>query len=456
MRDILRIENFSYAYPGAERYILRDVDMEIGPGECHCLTGPTGSGKTTLLMAIKGILPSGQQQGKIVCEGIKEDGSPSAGIVLQDPETQLLGSTVGSDVAFGLENQCVDPGLMTERVEAALSAVGLEKPLDFNVRRLSMGQKYRLILASLFVMKPELLLIDEPAAQLDPEGLSHLLELVLRLKSSGMAFIICEHNPEPFYKAIDTFWELDKEGSISRSSPRNAALSFRVSETKKLPEPDNCLPLIHAKDLLVEGQKGYPIWSDVSFDLGAGRRMAVWGPNGAGKTTLLRCLTGFLKPASGTVEMFGRRPEPKVLRGRLGCLFQNPQKQIFETTVFEEIAFPLKRLRTEERLLEKRIQNVLELCGIEDLVLASPHKLSYGQKHLVALASILAPEPELLILDDPFAGLDTAYCSRISELLVTLSQEQGTSVLWTVHNPSQVSNWADIILNAQGGRITLQ
>jgi energy-coupling factor transporter ATP-binding protein EcfA2 len=163
MSVILRLEDFSFTYPETQNAVLTNVSLEIEAGRCYCLTGPTGSGKTTLALALKGLLGEGSCSGRIDFPARSDDEAMPIGIVLQDPEVQLLTSTVGAEVAFGLENLCIEPGEMPGRVAAALEAVGLDKPLRYPVDLLSMGQKYRLLIAALLVMEPGLLILDEPA-----------------------------------------------------------------------------------------------------------------------------------------------------------------------------------------------------------------------------------------------------------------------------------------------------
>jgi len=457
MNTILRLQDYAYAYPGSEDNILKGVNLEIRAGQCHCLTGDTGSGKTTLALAIKGLLPPGRQAGRIVVP-VRPDGRPGVGVVLQNPETQLLTPTVGAEVAFGLENLCVAPATMPGKVAAALDAVGLHRPADFDADKLSMGQKYRLIVAALLVMAPSLLVLDEPSAQLDADGLAHLLEVIRRLKASGVSFLLCEHRPEFLVDVVDVCWHLE-DGTVRPRTMdvRDRKPSAHTQESENgLPAADAAGEAVKVCDLTVAGTHGSPVWSGASFAVGKGQRVAVCGPNGEGKTTLVRCLTGFVQPAKGTVQILGERPDPERLRGRVGCLFQNPPKQLFEATVFEEVTFPLRRLGANGRDVRRRAEETLGLCGIEDLAERSPHKLSYGQKHLVALASVLAPSPELLLMDDPFAGLDRRRRQTVQEVMVSLSRDKQTTVIWTSHNPDMLPPWTDFTLCVQGGAIVPQ
>jgi energy-coupling factor transport system ATP-binding protein len=453
MAIVLQLKNFSFAYPGGAKSILQGVNLEVEAGRCYCLTGPTGSGKTTLALALKGLLDNDCCAGDIVYCGQSEPSDFRVGLVLQNPETQLLATTVGAEVAFGLENLCVDPQVMPERVEAALSLVGLRKSLDYPVARLSMGQKYRLLVAALLVMKPQLLILDEPAAQLDPEGLAALQKTLADLKSTGVSVVLCEHHPGPLHDLIDQFWQLDGDGRLTAGRWQASDQPFPSVSFGPVVAAGEAPDLLQVREMSFDGEGGRPVWEGASFDIRSGQRVIITGLNGTGKTTLLRVLAGFLKPSHGSVRIFDGAPSPQLLRGRVGCLFQNPHKQIFENTVREEIAFPLKRLGWPAEQRAARMEEALNLCGIEALADDSPHKLSYGQKHLVALASVLAPAPEMLLLDDPFAGLDGARQQDVMQVLARWNREQGTTLLWTSHDPDRIPLLAEGHLHIEGGHI---
>jgi energy-coupling factor transport system ATP-binding protein len=457
MHAIICIKDYSYAYPGADDFILRNVDLEIGPGECHCISGPTGSGKTTLALAMKGLLPQGKQKGEVASPVWGQGGVPRIGLVLQNPEVQVLRSTIGAEVAFGLENLCVDSDLMSGMVTESLTDLGLEEPLNGKTGALSMGQKYRLIVASHLVMGPHLLILDEPAGQLDPDGLKRLLDIILKLKHEGVSFLLCENRPESFCEAVDFFWNLEMDGTV-RTCSGSSTINENAepfSSMKNVPSGTN-EEVVSVSNLALNSGTGSTIWSSVSFSILRGQRVLIDGMNGSGKTSLLRCLLGFIKPLQGEVRILGEKPVPGNLQGKIGYLFQNPQRQIFETTVFDEIAFPLKRLGKNGNDLADKVMETLSLCSIESLAGLSPHRLSYGQKHLVALACAIAHKPQLLILDDPLAGLDRKRCRIIRELLFYLNEEQGTTIIWTSHEPGAMREWAHMALNVGGGRIAVQ
>lgn len=455
MAEVVRFEKYSYAYPQSDRYVLDNISFTIRAGECHCLGGPTGSGKTSLALAAKGLLPLGNTRGRVIRPPAAQGGTDGLGIVLQNPETQLLTRSVGAEVAFGLENQCVAPDEMVDRVKTALRLVGLDKPLTTGPHALSMGEKYRLLLACQLAMAPRVLILDEPATQLDPAGLENLTAVIKQLKKDGIALLLCDNHPGELQSTIDYHWHLAADrslrpGAFPGSRPQwrpRPADPHRFGDSRSCREEAARVTAMSVADTHEDSS-----WSDASFTINQGQRVVLYGPNGSGKTTLLRCLTGLIQPQQGSVCIFGDSPEPARLRGRVGCLFQNPERQLFETTVSGEVAFPLKRLGGDRRTIDRRVAETLALCGIEDLAEASPHLLSYGQKHLVALASVVAPRPRLLLLDDPFAGLDSSRSEQILELLTRLN-DKGTSLFLTSHNPGSLGPWPDLALSIEGGSI---
>lgn len=451
---VVRIENYSYAYPDAAEFAIRNISFGIDAGRCHCVSGPTGSGKTTLALAIKGLLPPGNEEGRITGVSATEGVGNDIGIVLQNPEIQILASSIGAEIAFGLENLCVDPPAMPAMVVKALDAVGLDRSIEYETARLSMGQKYRLMLASHLVMNPRLLILDEPAGQMDPEGLTKLLEVIKALKNSGMSFLLFEHDPECLSEVIDVYWHLDSSGCLRPGRLQIQTCDLSSTGSSGLGSSAvSAGEVVSARGLTVGGVDGSSILSDIFLKVARGQRMTIYGANGAGKTTLLRCLAGFVRASAGTAMIFGQKPVAGSLRGKVGCLFQNPHQQLFENTVFDEVAFSLKRFGKSGKALASKVDETLAMCGIEDLAGFSPHKLSYGQTHLVALASVLAPEPELLMLDDPFAGLDRGRCERIMNLLSRLNQNKGMTVIWACHNPRMFSGWADLEILMERGKI---
>ena len=454
MAPVVRIKNYSYAYPETTQFALKNINLDIETGRCYCVSGPTGSGKTTLGLAIKGLLPPGDEEGRITRDLSTVGGGSDIGFVFQNPEVQILASSIGAEIAFGLENLCVDPAAMPAKVRKALDAVGLDRSIEYETATLSMGQKYRLILASHLVMNPRLLILDEPAGQLDPHGLKKLLKVIQALKNDGMSFLLFEHNPEFLSEIVDIYWHLDSEGYLRTGRFKMSAYDPSRSGSpghRRIGATDR--EVVSVRKLTASGADGLPIFSDIFLKVTKGQCVTVYGANGTGKTTLLRCLAGFFQASAGDVLIFGKKPAPGNLRGKVGCLFQNPQQQLFENTVYDEVAFPLKRFGKKGSTMASKIDKILKMCEISDLAGFSPHKLSYGQKHLVALASVLAVDPKLLLLDDPFAGLDQSRCELILNLLSRLNQKKGLTVIWACHNPQMFSGWADLEFHMEKGKI---
>jgi len=443
---MLKLEGYSYSYPGAQGYALREVDLSVGPGECHVVTGPTGSGKSTLALALKGLLPEGRSAGVLGLSG-----GFTCGIVMQDPETQILRTSVGAEAAFGLENLCVSPDDMGWIVGEALRSVGLDKPLDFDCTRLSMGQKYRLLIASQLAMGHRLVIMDEPSGQIDPDGLSMLSMVMTRLKRSGVSFVVFEHDVRAFSGVADRFWRFD-EGRLLPGSPPETYPDAAMLPERKPGGPREAV--VTAAGLSALGGGDRPLWNGAGFTVSRGELVSVCGPNGSGKTTLLRLLTGSMRPSEGELDVLGGPPSTRRLAGRVGCLLQDPHAQLFEDTVYDEVGFTSRRLGFRGPELRSRVDDALGLCGISGLVGRSPHRLSYGQKRLVSLASVIAHEPELLLFDDPFSGLDHERRRGILRLFEQLAKGRGAAVVWTTHNTAEHDGTADQMLLVDDGKIT--
>jgi energy-coupling factor transport system ATP-binding protein len=450
--SLLKIRGFSYAYPGADGFVLNNIHMDINSGECHCIAGPTGSGKSTLLLAVKNLLPPGKQSGQIHLP-VDSTTHSSAGIVFQNPETQLLGTTVADEAAFGLENLCHPASDMKRKIEAAMADVDLDAALDFPVSRLSMGQKYRLVLASVLAMGPALVLLDEPGAQLDAKGIEKLKSVIFRLKNKGVGFLMCEHRPDLFLDVVDSHWRLTEAGELERSDCQPDQIAYPTTYPKVFfgdSQKNRNKTILEAEGLSVGFET--PVLSLPHLFACPGQRIGIYGDNGTGKTTLLRCMLGFLPPLEGRISVFGNAPVPNKLRGLVGCLFQNPQKQLFENMVFDEVGFSLVRGGMPKPEIASRVNALLARMGIEHLAPRSPHKLSFGQKHLVVLASALAFEPRLMILDDPFSGLDHLWRQRILSVMTDMSEKHQTAWIWTGHLADEFLDWADLVLNVKGGK----
>ncbi len=451
--SVVCISDFSYAYPGGEKYVLKNVNQKIARGECFCLTGSTGSGKTTLAHAINGMLPPGRREGEITISDSGALNGICVGTVFQNPETQLLCETVEEEIASGLENIGENPDIISEKIDSALQHVNLEANRRSPVTSLSMGQKYRLIIASFLAMNPALLVLDEPGGQLDDRGIADLTETIRTLKRQGYSFLICEHHPALFHAVVDRYGHLEADGIVAEPSSiatqHNGMFDGIHGEVNRAEHPE----LVRIEGLSFAYPGSGSVLRDLSFTLSRGQRVVISGENGSGKSTLLRIIAGFQKPDSGVVLVKERIPEPKKMRGIIGYLVQNPQRQLFEHTVFKEVAFTLARIRPGQYDVRGTVMEVLRTFGISSLSDCSPFTLSYGQQHLVTLASVLAPEPEILVLDDPFAGLDHKRRECILDILYAASIDKGMAIILTSHHASDYRDWSTMTLKLEDGRL---
>jgi energy-coupling factor transport system ATP-binding protein len=446
----VELRGFGWRHAGRRAWAVRDVDLTIEHGERVLLLGPSGAGKSTLLAALAGLLPadSGESEGTVTVDG-------TAGIVFQDPQTQLVMARCGDDVAFGLENHAVPAAEIWPRVSDALDRVGFPYPITRSTAALSGGEAQRLALAGVLALRPGLLLLDEPTANLDPEGASLVRDAIARSQRDDTTMVIVEHRVAEALPLVDRVVVLEPGGGIRADGAPEvvfAAYGNRLAD-EGVWVPGYAFPalksssaateeLARARDVTV-AQRLTP----VSMSVGAGEVLAVTGPNGAGKSTFALVLGGLLAPTSGRVEAFGDpRPPHKwraaTLTGRIGSVFQNPEHQFVTARVADELAVGPKRLGRSPGEVQDIVDTLLERLRLTKLAQANPYTLSGGEARRLSVATALATAPRLLVLDEPTFGQDRRTWIELVTLLATL-RDEGHAVVAVTHDDEFVQTLAD-------------
>jgi energy-coupling factor transporter ATP-binding protein EcfA2 len=452
-----RIEarGWGWRHGGRLAWALDGLDLVIEPGERVLLLGASGSGKSTLLAALAGVLgdDQGEARGELTVGGARP--APGrAGFVLQDPESQVILPRVGDDVAFGPENLGVSAEEIHRRVPAALAEVGLDVDRRASATALSGGQKQRLALAGVLAMRPGLVLLDEPTANLDPAGVVEVRDAVVRAAAaSGATLVVVEHRVATWQGAVDRVVVLGREGVLA-DGPVQAVLEAQGAALAAagvwVPgrEPSVPVPVGRSEGLirtasLVVG-RGRPVAEVGDIGIDAGLLTAVTGPNGAGKTTLALTLGGLLPPFAGRVGATpalaaGLRGDPRSWRSRdllrrVAVVFQSPQHQFLTGTVRDELSVGLRALKVPEEDRGARVDELLERLGLAPLAEANPFTLSGGQQRRLSVGSALAAAPRLVVLDEPTFGQDSLTWAALVGLLADVVAD-GIGVVAVTHDP---------------------
>lgn len=443
----LGAHDWGWTPAGRSTPVLDGVDLQIDPGERVLLLGASGSGKSTLLQAWAGVLggsDEGDQRGNLTV-----DDHPVAetrgrvGLLLQDPDAQLVLARARDDVAFGPENLGVPAAQIAERVDSALRAVGLDLPADAEGARLSGGQRQRLALAGVLALEPAALLLDEPTAQLDPAGVEQVARAVADLvRERGLTLVVVEHRVDVWAALVDRVVVLDG-GRVVADGPVDEVLAAQgealASRGVWVPgrEPEHPAAasaplgevLVKTTGLDVRPAGGEPIALEVDLTVRAGEVVALTGPNGSGKSTLLLTLAGLLPPAAGSVEALAAgSPDDwssADLAARFGVVFQNPEHQFVAGTVRDELAVGSTALDRTDALLER--------LGLRRLAGVSPFSLSGGEQRRLSVATALATAPPVLLLDEPTFGQDSRTWAELATLLAE-HRDAGGAVVMATHD----------------------
>ena len=493
-KPIISFRNFSFQYRAQKRPTLTDIDLEIYPGERVLIAGPSGSGKSTLAGCINGLNPfsnPGACTGTLTVDGVDAphsslfELSAHVGTVLQDPDSQFIGLTVGEDIAFALENSCTPQDEMHAITRHAAELVGIENHLGYAPHELSGGQKQRVSLAGVMVDQVKILLFDEPLANLDPATGKQAIELIDEIqKKTDTTVLIIEHRLEDvLWRNVDRI-VLVNGGTILADLRPDELLSGSLlaengireplyvtalryagveitpdkhpahvdslvlddTDTQKLrdwftarPRPaaqPEREPLLEVKGLSFGYQKGQQTLRDVSFSIGKGEMVSIVGRNGAGKSTLSKLICGFETPDAGEIFLNGKPLAEENIRRRaqhIGYVMQNPNQMISKTMIYDEVALGLQRSGLTEEQIREKVEATLRVCGLYPFRNWPISALSFGQKKRVTIASVLVLDPELILLDEPTAGQDFRHYTDIMEFLRGLNA-RGVTVVMITHD----------------------
>jgi cobalt transport protein ATP-binding subunit len=490
-------------YEGAERPALASVDCDVPPGSLTVVMGATGAGKTTLARCLTNIVPCflpGDRTGEVLLQGEPIAGrrvgelAGHIGMVFQDFEAQLFSSDVTQEIVFGLEHTGVAPAEMPTRVRDALATVGLPGFEGRDPGTLSGGEKQRLSIAGLLALRPPILVLDEPTTDLDPIGRADVFAVLAGLRRERLAILLIEHDVGAAVAADHLM--LLREGRVVASGPPRAVLAdasgcaaagvrphdvcrvfaaldlrdppLDVSEAAtrlraagfipvappEEPAPRRARAILQVEDLGHRCADRRDVLADVGFTIGRGELVALIGRNGSGKTTLARHLNGLLRATSGRVLLDGGEIATLALEDvaqRVGYVFQDPDHQLFAASVTEEVAFGPRNLGLPADEVARRVNEALDAVGLEARD-ADPFLLDKGARQRLAVAAVLALQPDVLVLDEPTTGLDWPEQRRMLDLLRAV-QRAGRTVIVITHTPWVIAEYAERVLLLAGGRL---
>ena len=510
---IISFKNFSFQYRAQKKPTLKEINLDIYPGERVLIAGPSGCGKSTLAGCINGLNPfsnPGECSGELIVDGVDAPKSSifqlsaHVGTVLQDPDGQFIGLTVGEDIAFALENSCMPQDEMHEITRHAAELVGIQDHLDYAPHELSGGQKQRVSLAGVMVDQVKILLFDEPLANLDPATGKQTIELIDEIQEkTDTTVVIIEHRLE------DVLWrDVDRivlmgDGKILADLHPDELLSTRLLEENGIREPlyltalryagvelvpakkpahaDSVVideadrkkmtdwfwsrpaaeaekehePLLEVRNLTFGYERGRQTLRDVSLTIHKGEMVSIVGKNGAGKSTFSKLVCGFETPDSGEILFQGRDLLQENIRHRakhIGYVMQNPNQMISKTMIFDEVALSLRNMGKSEEEIREKVEETLKVCGLFPFRNWPVSALSFGQKKRVTIASVLVQDPELIILDEPTAGQDFRHYTEIMEFLRGLN-EKGVTVVMITHDMHLMLEYTPRALVFADGRL---
>ncbi|MDE7283241.1 MAG: ABC transporter ATP-binding protein, partial [Lachnospiraceae bacterium] len=511
---VISFKDYSFQYMAQAEPTLRNINLDIYPGEKVLIAGASGSGKSTIGNCVNGLIPfayPGKSTGSLTVDGVETEKSSifelshTVGTVLQDTDGQFIGLTVGEDIAFAPENDCVPQAEMKEMVDKVAKLVDIDHHLEYSPQELSGGQKQRVSLAGVMVEEVKVLLFDEPLANLDPAAGRATIELIDMVhERTGAAVLIIEHRLEDvLWRSMDRIilmneGEIVADMSVTEMLTGNLLLQHGIREPLYLTalrytgvEINEALHPEHVDKLVLKSEDKEKVQSwykkqraeihsvqhgeellcvknlkfgytpdklnlqDVNFTIHKGEMVSIVGRNGAGKSTLAKLICGFEKPVSGEIYMDGRNIEKDTIKERaerIGYVMQNPNQMISKPMIWDEVEMALVQSGMPKEERTKRVEETLKVCGLYSFRKWPVSALSYGQKKRVTIASILVQRPQVIILDEPTAGQDYHHYTEIMDFLKELN-EKGYTILMITHDMHLMLEYTERAIVFSEGRM---
>jgi energy-coupling factor transport system ATP-binding protein len=483
----VRVRNLTFRYRDRSTPAIQDISFEASQGELLLIAGASGCGKTTLIRCLNGLIPrsyKGELKGAIELDGKPTVGlslariSQLVGTVLQDPERQILGTRVRNEVAFGLENLGLPREEIIQRIDEALTYLGIQHLRDRETFNLSGGEKQKVALAGVLAMRPKILLLDEPLASLDPASAQDTLRIVRQMVEEGMCVLMVEHRVEDVLNICPNRVLLMEEGRTRYLGDVEGLYEVVNYREIKLPAPEIVRRAVHDEPVAMirvlpsvqetNGQRplvkfehvefGYEtrpgVLKDINFEIYRGDVIAILGANGAGKTTLVKHAIGLLKPTGGRVLIDGKdthQMSVAEVAKMLGYVFQSPSHMLFAPTVYEELAFGPTNLNHPADQIEKEVKEAIEIVNLSGREKEPPLALSFGQQKRVSIAAVLAMRSRILVMDEPTAGQDYQNYMDFMDAIVQLPNFE--AILFITHDIDLAVIYANRIILVNDGRI---
>jgi energy-coupling factor transporter ATP-binding protein EcfA2 len=508
---LIRLREFSFSYNGADRPALNNINLTVEDGQFVLLTGASGSGKSTLCRVFNGLVPhfyggkiSGQAevQGLDILKTPPKELATKVGMVFQDPENQLVTTDVEREIAFGLENLGYPKNLIARRIEEALDTAGIANLRFARHQELSGGEKQKVAIASVLALHPEILVLDEPTSELDPQSAEEVLRLLERLNDElGLTVILIEQRLDRVVHLVDRLLVMGGGEIIADGTPREVMGGDTEGLGIGLPPVIRLMRQLQGKELALNGlpltvkdarlqlQKALKsvkqtafadagasskpvlnvdkLWfsygervvlRNINLDIERGGFIGIMGRNASGKTTLVKQFNGLLKPTRGRVRLEGvdtRKSTAAELSRRVGYVFQNPNDHLFADSVEDEIAFSLRNRGADESEITKAVAEMLDEFELGRYRKSYPRNLSGGEKQRVALASVLAGRPEIIVLDEPTRGMDYILKKKLVSYLDDY-RRRGNTVIMVSHDVETIAECAQRVVLLSEGRVVVE